>query len=388
MDTCDYEIHHIGVLDGIRSMAVLVVVWFHFWQQTWIMPSVGKVSLDWIPRTGYLLVDMMIFLSGFCLFLPYARKMVYGGETQPVSEFYVKRAARILPSYYLAVIISIVFAVVQGAYESSVQALKDIVPHLFLVHNFVPDAYIRTSLSGVLWTVAVEVQYYLFFPLYAKAFQKKPIPTYVGMTLIGVLSSFLICRNFDKITQGMYVNHVLTFACVYANGLLAAWFYVAVTKDKRRTKAGDFFWVIIACAGIYFYYLLANALLKSENGSYWQVANRYVLSVVFMLFVIAVMMSAKWFRKIFDNRVMFFLAGISYNLYLYHQFIAVKLKEYRIPYWAGDTPPNQTGDSVWQWKYQILCILVSALAAIATTYLVERPIAKKILAVYKRHRIE
>ena len=44
--SCDYEIHHIGVLDGIRALAVLVVVWFHFWQQSWIMPHIGDVSLD------------------------------------------------------------------------------------------------------------------------------------------------------------------------------------------------------------------------------------------------------------------------------------------------------------------------------------------------------
>ena len=73
---------------------------------------------------------------------------------------------------------------------------------------------------------------------------------------------------------------------------------------------------------------------------------------------------------------MHFLAGISFNLYLCHQYIAVKLKEFHIPFWEGDTPPNQLGDEVWQWKYLLLCIVISFAVAVAMTYLVEKPVAK------------
>lgn len=386
--SCDYEIHHIGVLDGIRALAVLVVVWFHFWQQSWIIPHIGDVSLDWIPRTGYLMVDMMIFMSGFCLFLPYARKMVYGERAQSVSEFYVKRAARILPSYYIAVAVALVFALAMGAYASNQDMLKDLFAHIFLVHNFFPETYVMTKLNVVLWTVAVEAQFYLFFPLYAKAFQKKPILTYLGMIAIGLSGSYLIGQNFDTINQSLYVNHVLTFAGVYANGLFAAWLYMVITKNRKRKAAEGIAGAVIACACVYVYYLLTTQLQASDNGQKWQVENRFLLSLLFMVFVLAVIFSARWFRKIFDNRIMVFLAGISYNLYIWHQYIAVKLKEFRIPFWEGDTPPNQLGDTVWQWQYMILCIILSLLVATAMTYLVERPLAKKILALYRKHRVK
>ena len=74
-----------------------------------------------------------------------------------------------------------------------------------------------------------------------------------------------------------------------------------------------------------------------------------------------------------------FLAGISFNLYIWHQYIAVKLKEFRIPYWEGTTPPNQLGDKPWMWKYMLLCIVVSLVMAILTTYLIEKPVSKWIL---------
>ena len=49
----------IGPLDGIRAVAVLMVVWYHFWQQSWLMPVAGPVNLDWMPRNGAICVDLM-----------------------------------------------------------------------------------------------------------------------------------------------------------------------------------------------------------------------------------------------------------------------------------------------------------------------------------------
>lgn len=383
-----YETGHIGVLDGIRAIAILIVVWFHLWQQSWLSPEAGALHLDWIPRTGYLMVDMMIFLSGFCLFLPYARTMVYGEKKQPVSEFYVKRAARILPSYYVAIAVALIFALAMGMCVDNNALLGDLVPHVFFVHNFFPSAVINSKLNGVLWTVAVEVQLYLFFPLYARAFQKKPIVTYVGMVLIGLLSSCFIGQNMEELNPALYANHLLTFIGVYANGLLAAWLYVAMTKGRTRNRAEGIFGTITAVICVYVYFLLTKDLREASSGAQWQVENRYFLSLVFMLFVIAVIFSSGWFRRIFDNRVMAFLSGISYNLYIWHQYIAVKFKELRIPYWEGDTEPNQLGDTVWQWKYLLGCLALSFLVAAAMTYLVERPLAKKILALYGRHKVQ
>lgn len=107
----------IGPLDGIRAVAVLMVVWYHFWQQSWLMPVAGPVNLDWMPRNGAICVDLMILLSGFCLFLPYARNMFREGKDPSAGQFYRKRAARIMPSYYVSLLIVLVcFAIPLGEY--------------------------------------------------------------------------------------------------------------------------------------------------------------------------------------------------------------------------------------------------------------------------------
>ncbi len=112
MKNSDYDTKYLKVLDGIRALAVLIIVWYHFWQQSWLSPKIGFIYLDFIPRYGFLLVDMMILLSGFCLFIPYASAMVYGEKIPDTKKFYIKRIARIFPSYYLALIISFVILII------------------------------------------------------------------------------------------------------------------------------------------------------------------------------------------------------------------------------------------------------------------------------------
>lgn len=104
--------NRIGVLDGIRAIAIGMVVWFHFWQQTWLTPylripteytkyiGITEINLAGWVRYGFIFVDMMILLSAFCNFYPYARSIVLGEDWPDTKTFYRKRAARILPSYY------------------------------------------------------------------------------------------------------------------------------------------------------------------------------------------------------------------------------------------------------------------------------------------------
>ena len=82
---------HIDVLDGIRAIAMVFVVWFHFWQQTWLTPRVKlsagvvnitqyfgitSINLEGFVRYGFVFVDMLILLSAFCNFYPYARSIL------------------------------------------------------------------------------------------------------------------------------------------------------------------------------------------------------------------------------------------------------------------------------------------------------------------------
>ena len=92
---------HIPSLDGLRVAMVFMVSWYHIWQQSWLGPqlSLGPFCLNFEPyvRAGYMLVDGMILLSGFVLFLPYAQCMLDRSPLPRVLPFYGRRLCRVLP---------------------------------------------------------------------------------------------------------------------------------------------------------------------------------------------------------------------------------------------------------------------------------------------------
>ena len=90
--------------DGLRVIAIGLVMWFHIWQQSWLMPvkEFGNFTIDLtsVVRTGYIMVDIMLLLSGYLLFIPIAR-----GEKFEIIPFYKKRLVRIIPSYLLCILV-------------------------------------------------------------------------------------------------------------------------------------------------------------------------------------------------------------------------------------------------------------------------------------------
>ena len=240
-----YSDSYVKVLDGIRAMAILLIAWYHIWQQSWVQPIkdtswlsiflCSQINFDWLVRTGYEMVDMMLLLSGFCLFLPYARSMVYGLKEPNIKTFYKKRVARIVPSYLIAIIVAFIVAVVNGEYGDSSEMWGDLIPHLFFGHTFFEQSYLHTKLNGVLWTLAVEVQFYLIFPFVAKLFKRWMCKTYVVMVAISWMFINWGILNFVPVEKySMWINQLPAYLGVYANGMLAAFVVVKLTQKFNQ----------------------------------------------------------------------------------------------------------------------------------------------------------
>lgn len=390
-DRTRIDTKRIDVLDGVRALAVFGVLWFHFWQQNWIMPYIdvpfltrlglpGTISLLFLPRAGFLFVDWLLFLSAFCLFLPYARAQMEQQALPDTRLFYKKRVARIVPSYFVAVLL-IFFAVSipSRVYTSAGEALKDLLSTLTFTQTLFSDVLIGTKINGVLWTAAIEMQFYVFFPFLAKAFAKKPVWTYLAMLAISVLylRGFAI-PHADSIR--LTVNQLPGFFGVFANGMAMAFLFVLAGKHLKRSPQLSALALVGLVTGFVLLERMMSAAPETNPVQLWQAENRFLLSLVFALITISAALTFSGIRWLFSNKLMQFLSLISYNVYIWHQWIAVRLKEWRIPYWTGEQPPNMTGDVRWQWTYTALILIATFALAIAGTYLIEHPAAKRILA--------
>lgn len=379
---------HIDTLDGLRAVAMIFVVWFHFWQQTWLTPYVNlpvgvynitkyigitTFNLEGFVRYGFVFVDMLILLSAFCNFYPYVRSIMLGEPWPDTVTFYKKRAVRILPSYYLALLVMLIVMALEGTVLSGA-VWKDLLAHVFCVAPLFPSTYLSPYFNGVLWTVQIEVLYYVVMPWIAKAFRKWPVPTCLGLWGVGLVSAnYIVIHRAGEIR--VLGNQILTFAGCYANGLLLCVLYISI---KRYCPENAYTRLVATLASLCCILHLSGMMRDLGRGELQvvQLQQRFEMSLVFSVFMLALPFTCKAVKFLFSNCVVRFVALISYNWYIWHQYLAVKLKQYHIPFWEGDVPPNQIGDKVWMWKYQILIVVVSVLAAVIMTYGVEKPLAK------------
>jgi len=363
---------HIEVLDGVRAAAVGLVAWFHFWQQSWLTP--GNAWIEGFVRYGFVFVDMLILLSAFCNFYPYARAILLEEPWPDTKRFYLKRAVRILPSYYLSLLVMAAVMLAEGRLVIDGFFWKDVIAHVTCTGALFPDTYLGSNFSGVLWTVQIEVLYYIMMPWIAKLFRRAPVLTCGLLWGCGFFSArYLLCEKADEIQA--YVNHMATFAGCYADGMLLCMLYITLKGSDLENG-----YTRLAATGAAVCCVLYTGRMVRPMGEgglqLIQLRQRFELSLVFSCFLLALPFACRGLQCLFASRVMRFFASISYNLYLWHQYIAVKCKEYRIPWWEGDTPPNITGDRVWMWKYQILIIMLSLAVALVMTYGVERKAAR------------
>ena len=377
---------HIPELNGLRVLLVFIVSWYHFWQQSWLAPQVGSYSLDYLVRSGYMPVDGTILLSGFLLFLPYARSMLLDEPMPDRRWFYRRRVMRIVPSFYFLTITMLLgVALPWGMYSSLQNLVKDVFMHMSFTFTFDRYTYMSTPLGGASWTLVIEMQAYLLFPFMAKAAMRKPATTLLGMTALAWLwRGWCLWAYTD---YGMVVNQLPSFLDVYALGMAAALAYVRLTQLWQRVKR-PLLWELLATAIVAACLVALEKLLHSQayyQGSIQagQLIHRFPQAAWLVLLVVALPFTVLPLRKLMGNRLMGFLAGISMNYYLWHQNLAVHLKRLNIPYSSYELP-NQAGDKPWQYQYTFLCFGLSLLVAVLATYLVEKPCARLLKRLFEK----
>lgn len=353
--------------DAFRVLAVFLVGWFHLWQQSWRSPGVFEP----VVRTGYVWVDGMILLSGFCLFLPTAQALAQGRPLPGFAGFYKKRAVRILPAYYLNLAASAVMALAGGAAWDKAFGW-DLFSHLTLTHTLCRYGYPHTRLNGAVWTVGVLAGFYLLFPLLARAMAARPALTAAGLFgLQGAYSVWALCC-LDANGYAAAFNRLPGFAGVLGLGMCAALWLAGYGPRLLRHRWSRPAGALMALAAGWGIWRLQDRLLHTAEAQRWQLAWRMPLAVLFCLLLLGLCIARPP-----AGRGWAFLAGISYGFYLWHQVLAVWLKyRWRIPAWQGDTPPNQLGDAAWSVRYELLCWLAALAAALASYWLAERPAAR------------
>lgn len=162
---------HLDFLDVVRGVAILLVVAFHT-----LSAGLGVDHLEWngwwrdfahAPGTllllmpisfGWIGVAVFFAVSGFCIHLSYERSPHKGWKL-----FFLRRFFRIYPPYLLALCFFFFALPLKQYGETPWSPLAQLATHLCLVHNV--DTHTVGAINGSFWSIAVEIQLYVLYPL-------------------------------------------------------------------------------------------------------------------------------------------------------------------------------------------------------------------------------
>ncbi|MCY1018472.1 acyltransferase family protein [Pyxidicoccus sp. MSG2] len=153
---------HLPVLDGVRGLAVLLVVFFHTTHLS-DQSAVGRATW-WLAGAGWTGVDLFFVLSGFLI-----TGILWEAKGQPYffRNFYMRRFLRIFPLYYLALAVSfLVLPSLAGRLNLDQRITTEGATwYLLYLSNFY-QLWVDTThpILGVVWSLAIEEQFYIVWP--------------------------------------------------------------------------------------------------------------------------------------------------------------------------------------------------------------------------------
>lgn len=295
-------------LDGIRGLAALYVVFNHIFERAF--PGYPADHSPWWAGWfiyGRFAVVVFIVLSGFSLALSPAR---HGWRLDSVSRFAGRRARRILPAYLAALVFSLVVAwLVVPQPGNTAPTAKSVAANGLFVQNLVR----APSPNRSFWSMAIEVQLYLAFPLLLLLVRRAGGLAMVATVTILVATVGILGPHVARLNT-FVIQSPPDLAALFAMGIMAA----GIVGAMKGRGGPPWHWLALAAAS-------PVLLAISWQGSRWTLAPRHLLWVdlalgpaVACLLLGVAAGRPRPFIRLLDSRPIRSLGLSSYSLYLVH----------------------------------------------------------------------
>jgi peptidoglycan/LPS O-acetylase OafA/YrhL len=300
-------------LDGIRGVAVLTIVWWHYFNS---QAGVSQASPSWLKHVwqatslAWSGVDLFFVLSGFLI----TGILIDESRARNILPvFYLRRAARILPLYALVLVFAAVMSKLVGHQPEFSWLFADLPPVsslLSLTQNIVMGAQATFGgrFLGMTWSLAVEEQFYLIWPLLVLLCGCQRKLLFVSVALCLCAPCLRLCAPYLVGTVNM--PHRMDSLLI---GAIAA---ILVRNDKlvallrSRPRYLYLLFVVLACAVAvmarfnWIFGVLDHSILALFYGTI------LLHSVIFTEGKLAGMLSSQWLR---------WFGMLSYAIYMFHE---------------------------------------------------------------------
>lgn len=329
--------------DFVRAAACLTVLLHHLTQRLDSGTDFGPVlnSLRIFAQMGTFGVAMFFVLSGFLLARPFWQALDAGRPMPSLKTYALRRAARILPGYWLALVVSFVLSITLFGVALNGELIIRFVAGLLLVADWHWVTFFPVEINGPLWSICFEITAYMLLPLaffavfaggrFAAGWLGRLVFAAMIAATLGLHWLVLKYYPIDGIRRGwdygmvggakFWMPRYNPFAlfAMFAFGALAAGIQVRIAAVRH--------WVFDAMAlvavALAIWVLNHHLWLKVDASGFGWLGIPYSfpwfqLSVAVFL---AVMPSTQVLGRLVDNGPVRFLATISFGIYVWHNVV-------------------------------------------------------------------
>jgi peptidoglycan/LPS O-acetylase OafA/YrhL len=366
-------------LDSLRGFSTILIVVYHTsFVSGYTVAHADSVGA-YIDRLN-IGVAIFFVLSGFLIFRPFAHSLIHGSPLPKTRNYYLKRAARILPGYWLALF------VLAGLDALTIVNTSGFIRNVFIVHSFT-EHNVFTGIRQA-WTLAVEMSFYVVVPAFAYVFvrqARRRIASVSVVTLLKALSALFLgayaFRLFIHQTDFWFLDtahiwlpsHMDTLAL----GMGLAVLVEAPASAKKLLKVKNFIanhtGSFVVCS-VFVWLISANinmAIGLNRTEFHIDLLGHFLYGVASVLLVAPFCVDSQALLvKAMSFRLFTWLGTISYGIYLWHMaFLGGDFAEKYMPYTENDG----------QVLLRFLVVLPASIAIASLSYYVlERPIMRAI----------
>lgn len=319
----DFTFSHVPALDGLRGVAILVVMLFH----------AGAP----LSSGGHLGVDIFFVLSGFLITGLLVREWNATGGIC-FRSFYARRALRLLPALYLLLAVAAVYTFVTGPRPLSLKDWSPILLSAVHLSNWARALGFAewTGDLGHTWSLAIEEQFYLLWPVVLWVLLSFAVPArrIAGGLVVAavVVAAWRIAvwqqdlSSWDRVYR-LYNGLDTRLDSLLVGSLIAILTGCGLLSESRRVKgvlrAGS-----LAAAGV-----LIVMLVRLDWFSPRLYLGGLTLSAVCTATLLLALLAreAEWLRRPLEFPLLMWTGRISYGLYLWHAPIFHLMKDAPLP---------------------------------------------------------
>ena len=333
-------------LDALRGIAAIAVVLFHF-TFGYDNGFTGLSNDKFYFKYGYLGVNLFFIISGFVIFMTLEK-------TKDSRSFFVSRFSRLYPAYWTAIILTVLLTtVINAPILKHMYTFKQVIVNFTMLQSFVKI----NDVDGAYWTLAVELVFYFWMWV---IFKLKKLQYINWVALAWTIFSGLCAASNFGFKKYVNVIFIAPFAPLFMAGIL---FYLLKTKKGNLLTHVFIFATLVF--ELYFEYKLKTTVNPEGRFDIIPSATITIFYIVFYLFAYNRLVGL-------SGKLLGFLGGISYSLYLIHENIG-----YGIIYWLKRICDNAL------FFLPITIGIVVTLAWLINKY-VEKPAMRKIRDYYKK----